>query len=66
MSEAERAAVEANLAAAGLTPAAGELDLIVARYQQLAAAMQRLHTLPEARYEDPALVFDPDPDLAGW
>lgn len=57
MEAAPTTIVPALLAAAGLTPSAEEVALMIAEYPGRAAKLDALHAVPEARYEEPALVF---------
>jgi hypothetical protein len=49
--------VPALLAAAGLTPSAEEVALMIADHPGRAVKLDALYAVPEARYEEPALVF---------
>lgn len=49
--------VPALLAAAGLQPGPEEVAVMVAEYPGRAQAIERLHAVAAARYEEPALVF---------
>ena len=50
--------VKALLDAAQLTVSAEELELFVRIYPELRKGADGLY-IPETRYEDPALIFDP-------
>ncbi|MEV4600572.1 hypothetical protein AB0K15_24610 [Amycolatopsis sp. NPDC049253] len=49
--------VPALLAAAGLTPSAEEIALMIAGYPALSESIEKLYAVPEARYEEPGLIF---------
>jgi hypothetical protein len=49
--------VPALIAAAGLSPSPEETAVMIAEYPRRAAAIESLHAVPEARYEEPALIF---------
>jgi hypothetical protein len=68
MSETEttETTVRAFLAAAGLTPSEEEIATLVAQYPMHKAGIESLYAIPEARYESPALIFDPTPVFADW
>jgi hypothetical protein len=65
MSEAE-STVQAFLAAAGLPADPDEVTFLVGQYQIHKAAIESLYAIPAARYEAPALIFDPTPTFADW
>jgi hypothetical protein len=50
--------VPALLAAAGIQPAPGEVARMIEEYPARAQQLARLHAVPEARYEEPGLIFD--------
>ncbi|MGC5247419.1 hypothetical protein ACPXB3_10910 [Gordonia sp. DT219] len=43
----------------GLDPASDDLDLLVAAYGPSRQRVEKLYQMPEVRYEEPALTFDP-------
>jgi hypothetical protein len=49
--------VPQHLAAASIVPSAEEVETLVAGYPTMKAALDRLHAVPEARYEEPAVIF---------
>ncbi|WP_236796116.1 hypothetical protein [Amycolatopsis sp. GM8] len=49
--------VPALLAAAGLTPRPDELAVMIADFPARAEEIAKLYAVPEARYEEPALIF---------
>lgn len=51
--------VRALLAQHGLKPSKAELEQFTKAYAQARQRADRLYTMPEVRYEDPALSFDP-------
>ncbi|MDA3624005.1 hypothetical protein [Saccharopolyspora oryzae] len=53
--------VPALLAAAGLSPSPQEQAQIIAEYPGLQREIAALHAVSEARYEQPALVFQSRP-----
>jgi hypothetical protein len=59
-------ALEALLAAHGLTPDPGALDELRSMFPGYARARDALYAVPEARYEVPALVFEAAPKLDPW
>lgn len=67
-SENERraAAVDALLAAAGLSPEPAEREELIATYAMLKPVVEALYGVSEARYEVPALVFQAAPKLTPW
>ena len=46
--------------------APSELDRLIASYLELRDISEMLFAVPEARYESPALSFDPAPVFADW
>jgi hypothetical protein len=54
------------LAGAGLHPSAAEFDILVAAYPLHKAGIESLYAVTEARYEAPALVFNPTPVFEDW
>jgi hypothetical protein len=65
MSNADTA-VRAMLAEAGLRPDEGEIQALVAAYPAFKEGIESLYAVEEARYESPALRFDPNPTFADW
>lgn len=59
-------AVESLLTAAGLAPSADELAVLVAQYPSHRTGVELLHSLPELRYESPALTFTATPVFSDW
>jgi hypothetical protein len=49
--------VPALLAAAGISPSAEEVAVLIAEFPERATAIDALYAVPEARYEEPGLVF---------
>ncbi|MEW2504994.1 hypothetical protein ACQPXB_34700 [Amycolatopsis sp. CA-161197] len=49
--------VPALLSAAGVTPSAEETALLIAGYPSLSEEIEKLYAVPEARYEEPGLIF---------
>ncbi|HXV93807.1 MAG TPA: hypothetical protein VD813_10945 [Pseudonocardia sp.] len=49
--------VPALLSAAGLTPSPEEVAFMIAEYPGRAVKIDALHAVPEARYEEPDLIF---------
>jgi hypothetical protein len=49
--------VPALLAAAGLTPSPEEVRVMIADFSGRAAEIEALYAVPDARYEEPDLVF---------
>jgi hypothetical protein len=60
------ATVATLLAAAGLAPSLEEVAVLVEQYPDHRAGVDRLHSLPELRYESPALIFTATPIFADW
>jgi hypothetical protein len=54
------------LEAAGLTASEQELAMLATGYAAQRAGIELLYDLPDARYEDHALVFFAEPSLADW
>jgi hypothetical protein len=61
-----RSSVTAGLSEAGLAPSAAELDTLVEAYPAFKEGIESLHAVADARYEAPALVFDPARVFADW
>jgi hypothetical protein len=62
----DHAAFTAMLEAAGLKPSDAERAELAAAYATFKPGVDALYALPEAKYEDPALVFVSDPHLTPW
>jgi hypothetical protein len=62
----ERTHVARLLAEAGLAPSAEEIDAFTSSYAMLRSGIATLYSVPEARYEVPALVFSPEPTFEEW
>jgi aspartyl-tRNA(Asn)/glutamyl-tRNA(Gln) amidotransferase subunit A len=60
------ATVATLLAAAGLAPSPAEVAILVGQYPSFRAAVERLHSMPELRYESPGLIFTATPVFADW
>ena len=58
--------VTSLLAAAGLTPSAGELARLVATYPALKHRVEELYAVEAARYESPGGIFDAAPTFTDW
>jgi hypothetical protein len=54
------------LATAGFEPPEDEVAKLVAVYPMIREMVGLLYTVEAARYESPALIFDPDPTFTGW
>lgn len=65
-SDAVEPTVRALIAGAGLNPSDDELAELIRVYPQFRAALDRLHAVPDARYESPALVFPAVGRYADW
>ncbi len=63
---ATAATVQTLLAAAGLAPTAEEVAVLVAQYPAHLAGVALLYSVPELRYESPALTFTATPVFAEW
>jgi aspartyl-tRNA(Asn)/glutamyl-tRNA(Gln) amidotransferase subunit A len=59
-------AVRTLLKAAGLSPSEDEIATLIAAYPAHKAGIESLYAIPEARYESPALIFNPTPVFADW
>jgi hypothetical protein len=59
-------AVDAMLAAAGLSVTPDERERLLEMYAIYRPGIEALYALPEARYEAPALVFQAEPKLTAW
>jgi hypothetical protein len=62
----DEATVRILLAAAGLEPSPDEFRTLVEAYATYKEGIESLYKIPEARYESPGLIFDPDPVFADW
>ena len=58
--------VRSLLDAAHFAPDQAELDEFVKTYPRIAAMVASLYSVEAARYEFPALHFDPDPAFEDW
>ncbi|KQX19632.1 hypothetical protein [Sphingomonas sp. Root1294] len=58
--------VDAMLAAAGLHPEPADRDELIVTYAMFRPAIEALYTVPQARYEVPALAFQAAPKLKKW
>jgi hypothetical protein len=58
--------VRALLDAAGLNPPDEDVEALVQAYARKRRMVALLFTVKEARYESPALTFQPDPRQAEW
>jgi hypothetical protein len=65
MDDAE-STVRALLSAAGLMPSDDEFATIIAAYERHKAGIDSLYDVPDARYETPALIFNPTPVFDDW
>jgi hypothetical protein len=54
------------LAGAGLEPSSEEFQILLDAYPLHKQGIESLYAIVEARYEAPALVFDPKPVFAEW
>ncbi|HWB21401.1 MAG TPA: hypothetical protein VG652_00780 [Gaiellaceae bacterium] len=59
-------AVPTLLAIAGISPSPEEVEKMSRDYPFIRMSAAALYTVPEARYEVPALIFDPVPSFADW
>ncbi len=64
--EPDTTTVAQLLAAAGFAPPAVEVAELAADYAMIRQMVAVLYTVDAARYEDPAVVFDPDPRFVDW
>jgi hypothetical protein len=64
--DSARAMVEAALGAAGLSPDPAEVDRLIRSWPRLAAGIESRYTVEGVRYEEPALIFDPQPRFESW
>jgi hypothetical protein len=53
--------VRALLTAAGVTPDEAEIEALIAERPSRVAAVEAMHAVPEARYEEPAVVYSAVP-----
>jgi hypothetical protein len=65
MSDTE-VAVRSMLKQAGIPASEEEIASFVAGYPGMKAMVDMLYAVPEARYEAPALTFNPTPVFADW
>jgi hypothetical protein len=61
-----RTTLSVLLNAAGLVPSEAEFQILLDAYPLHKEGIESLYAIPEARYEAPALVFDPTPVFADW
>jgi hypothetical protein len=66
LADGDPAAVDAMLAAAGLTVSADERAKLLEMYAMYKPGVAAMYALPETRYEAPALVFPAAPKLGEW
>ena len=59
-------AVPTMLAVAGISPSPEEVEKMIAEYPFIQMSVAALYSVPEARYEVPALIFDPVPTFVDW
>jgi hypothetical protein len=59
-------AVRSLLAAAGFDPPAGDVAELVDAYAMVREMVKLLYSVEGARYESPALSFEPDPRFVDW
>jgi hypothetical protein len=59
-------AVRGLLAAASFDPPATDLAELVEAYAMVREMVKLLYSVDAARYESPALRFEPDPRLVDW
>jgi hypothetical protein len=64
--ELETTTVARLLEAAGFAPPPNEVSELAADYDVVRAMVAMLWTVDEARYETPAIGFDPDPRFVDW
>lgn len=62
----DEAAVDAALAAAGISVAPDDRARLLTVYATCRPAIAAMYALPEVRYEIPALVFQAEPKLQAW
>jgi len=55
----DRTTVLALLQMSGLSPTDAEVDVMVRGYPAGREMVAALYTMPDVRYEDPAITFDP-------
>jgi hypothetical protein len=58
--------VRTMLAEAGLPAGEDEIEALVRAYPAFKAGIESLYAVEAARYESPALHFDPAPVFADW
>jgi hypothetical protein len=59
-------AVPTMLAIAGISPSPAEVEKMIVDYPFIRMSAAALYSVPEARYEVPALIFDPVPTFHDW
>jgi hypothetical protein len=60
------AVVRMLLDVAGLAPSEEEIAALVASYPEHRARVEALYAVDAARYESPALIFDPTATVVDW
>lgn len=65
MTDAETT-VRTMLDAAGLPASEEEIEGLVRAYPDFKAGIESLYAVTDARYESPAMHFDPDPTFEDW
>jgi hypothetical protein len=58
--------VRGLLATAGFQPPTEEIARIVDAYPMIRGMVDSLYAVEAARYESPALIFEPEPTFADW
>jgi hypothetical protein len=58
--------VQCLMAAAHFSPSATEMEQLTAAYPAVAGMVAALYAVESARYEVPALHFNPDPIFVDW
>jgi len=58
--------VRCLLAEAGLAPSDAEVASLTRLYARHKAGIESMYAIPAARYESPALIFNPTPVFADW
>ena len=66
VSSPDEVTVRTLLAAAGILASQAEVAHLAVGYPELRRMVELLHAVPEARYESPALSFDPTPVFTEW
>jgi hypothetical protein len=65
MSDADNV-VRTMLGEAGLPASEEEIEGLVTSYPEFKAGVESLYGVTDARYESPAVKFDPDPTFSDW